>query len=103
MQVGRSIDNFVQVFISPQVDAIVKQPSASSLSSYLCLYFYKLSKPQVSEGILDKCSEETWRILVSRDTVKGVACNTTCQNSWVNFAFMAFLAARSPQKPNQCV
>ena len=49
--VKRLIDNFVQVFISPQVAAIVHQLLASSLSFYQRMYICTLNKSQVSEAL----------------------------------------------------
>ena len=49
--VKRLIDNFEQVFVSPQVAAIVHRLLASSLSFYQRMYICTLRKSQVSEAL----------------------------------------------------
>ena len=80
--VERPIDNFVQLFISPHRNS--QQLLASSLSVYLRMYIYMLSKSQVSEALHEvsrAITSEPWKskkqTLVPNSTA--LICLTSCE------------------------
>ena len=109
VQLGRQIGNFVQVFIGPQVAAIVHSKYLQVRSFYLHVHMYICT---LSDSLAATCEflrchtlhslpfvhdiscantsqrdhvvKKLGRILVSHDTAKGVASETRSDPQWIS-------------------